>query len=321
MEKEEHSTKYESLGVPQKLIIQNGTYVFKKALHNSLLSYRYIHRRCKASVKISVENAKTININEINNKAVYFTFLGIHENHPESSKEDTSIKEIKIERENYDLAKKLISNNLTLPLSFHIHNLDANKILLPKTKIKNILQQLKEEKSPKDDQFLEHIEFITIDLGEIEEMKNLFFCLGKENFINPKSKKLEKKIYFSSIFQLKLFDECNEIFIDGTFKMAPKNYYQILNFWGYLDLKNIYVPLMHILMTSKNIIAYNHVFNFILQIFNDNNIKVNFKSKDITTDYERAIRLSINLILKPKTLKGCFFILVKLYGKNAAIMA
>ena len=82
---------------------------------------------------------------------------------------------IKIERENYDLAKMLISNNLTLPLSFHIQNLDVNKILLQRTKIKNILQQLREEKFPKDDQFLEHIEFIKIDLGEIEEMKNFFF--------------------------------------------------------------------------------------------------------------------------------------------------
>ena len=153
----------------------------KKILDNSLLSYRCIHWRYKVSVKISVENAKTINKNEINNKAVDFTFLGIHENNSESSKEDISIKEIKTERENYDLAKKLICNNLTLPLLFHIQNLDANKILLPRTKIKNILQQLREEKFPKDDQFLEHIEFITIDLGEIEEMKNLFFCLGKEN--------------------------------------------------------------------------------------------------------------------------------------------
>ena len=115
-------------------------------------------------------------------------------------------------------------------------------------------------------------------------MKNLNFCMGKENFINLKSKKLERIIYFSSIFQLKLFEECNEIFIDGTFKMAPKNYYQILNFLGYLDTKNIYVPLMHVLLTSINNISYNHVFKFFLQIFSDNNINVNFNSKIITTD-------------------------------------
>ena len=65
--------------------------------------------------------------------------------------------------------------------------------------------------------------------------------------------------------------------------------------------------MIYVLIASKNIIAYNHVFNFILQIFDDNNIKVNFKSKVIITDYERAIRLSINSILKPKTLNGCFF--------------
>ena len=92
--------------------------------------------------------------------------------------------------------------------------------------------------------------------------------------------------------------------------MALKNYYQILNFWGYLDTKNIYIPLMYILMTSKNIITYKHVFNLKLQIFDDNNIKVNFKSKIITIDYEKAIRLSINSIFKPKPLNGCFLILI-----------
>ena len=92
--------------------------------------------------------------------------------------------------------------------------------------------------------------------------------------------------------------------------MAPKNYYQIINFWRYLDSKNIYVPLMPVLITSKNIIAYNHVFNFILQIFDDNNLKVNFKSKVTKTDHERAIRLSINSIFKPKPLNGCFLILI-----------
>ena len=58
MENKEHNTKYESLGVPQKLIIQNETYVFKKELTKDLLSYRCIHRKCKSSLKISVENAK-----------------------------------------------------------------------------------------------------------------------------------------------------------------------------------------------------------------------------------------------------------------------
>ena len=35
---------------------------------------------------------------------------------------------IKTEKENKALAKKLIKNNLDLPLSIHVKNLDANKI-------------------------------------------------------------------------------------------------------------------------------------------------------------------------------------------------
>ena len=60
-------------------------------------------------------------------------------------------------------------------------------------------------------------------------------------------------------------------------------------------------------MTSKTNIAYNHVFIFLIQIMDDNNIDCNFWNKIITTDYEKALRNSIKKILKPKNLRGCFF--------------
>ena len=47
-----------------------------------------------------------------------------------------------------------------------------------------MIQNLREEKFPKDEEFLEHIELIKIDLGETEELKNISFCPSKENFIN-----------------------------------------------------------------------------------------------------------------------------------------
>lgn len=75
------------------------------------------------------------------------------------------------------------------------------------------------------------------------------------------------------------------------------------------------------MISSKYIIAYNHIFNFIIQILPDNTIKVNFKSKIMTADYERAIKKSIKTVLKPKIFNGCFFILVKNYGKNFVILA
>ena len=42
---------------------------------------------------------------------------------------------------------------------------------------------------------------------------------------------------FASPLQLKLYDEVEEIFIDGTFRVAPKNWYQLLNIYGYIKKK------------------------------------------------------------------------------------
>ena len=205
------------------------------------------------------------------------------------------------------MAKQLINKNIDLPLSFHIKSLECNKIYIPKIKLKNLLQNIREESFPKDDEFLDRIDFIKIDLGNTLELKNLNFCHVKESFINGQTKKLEKIVIFTTIFQLKLLSESEELFIDGTFKMSPENYCQILNIWGYLKNKNLYVPLIHSLMSSKSYIAYNKVFIHIKNLLTDNNIKVNFNDKTITTDYEKSMRKSIKKILEPKNLNGCFF--------------
>lgn len=144
---------------------------------------------------------------------------------------------IKTEKENIEIATKLIKNNLQLPLSFHIHNIFNNKLIISRIKIKNIPQRQRKEYYPKDDEFLDNIELIKLDFGDTEESKNLFFCPVKEAFINPKTKKLERIILFSTLFQINLFSECKELFIDGTFKMVPQKYYQILNFLGFLSQK------------------------------------------------------------------------------------
>ena len=41
---------------------------------------------------------------------------------------------------------------------------------------------------------------------------------------------------FASPFQLKLYSEIEEIFIDGTFRVAPKQWYQLLNLYGYMAI-------------------------------------------------------------------------------------
>lgn len=64
------------------------------------------------------------------------------------------------------------------------------------------------------------------------------FCLAKGDFKNfKKNNKLEKYIIFSSEFQINLFNEVNELFLDATFKTAPKDWHQSFNIFGYIKYK------------------------------------------------------------------------------------
>ena len=200
MEENKNMTKYQILGVPQNIIFQNESYTFKKELINSFVSYRCINRKCNASLKISLEDAKKIENKEEGISEIDFTVVGNHDAHKSEKKFSESTDKIKTEKENLELAKKLIKNNLQMPLSFHIQNLNTNKIIISNNKLKNLLQSLREENFPKDDIFIRNIDLIKIDLGDTDILKNLNFCLYKEDFINPKINC--KKYYF---FVYKIF--------------------------------------------------------------------------------------------------------------------
>ena len=43
-----------------------------------------------------------------------------------------------------------------------------------------MLQDLRVENFPKDEEFLGHIELIKFDLRETEELKNIYFCPSKK---------------------------------------------------------------------------------------------------------------------------------------------
>ena len=131
-----------------------------------------------------------------------------------------------------EFAKKLIRANINEPLQFHINNLYNNKINYNKGKIRKLLYTIREEKYPKDDEFLKDIGNITIDLSKEDSDKEIF-CIIKSQFINFNTKKTEKFVIFSSGFQLNMFSEICEIFIDGTFKICPKNWYQLVNVFEY----------------------------------------------------------------------------------------
>ena len=104
-----------------------------------------------------------------------------------------------------------------------MNNFQNNNINWKKGKIRKLLYSIRDEKYPKDINYLNDISKITIKLSDNLEIPNESFCISKGEFINfKKNKKLEKYIIFASQFQLKLYNEVDQLFIDVTLKATPK---------------------------------------------------------------------------------------------------
>ncbi len=70
----------------------------------------------------------------------------------------------------------------------------------------------------------------------------------------------ESYILFTKVWQLKLLRKAKQIFIDATFIICPKGYYQLLNKFVSIEGDNLEISLYHTLMTNKSTTSYEKVF-------------------------------------------------------------
>ena len=117
------------------------------------------------------------------------------------------------------------------PLNFHKNKLENLNIFLKDSKINRLIYTIRNDMYPADEEILRNINHITITYDhKLPNSKDLPFCPIYNKFINPSKKsRLEAFIIITSIFLLKLLINITDIYIDVTFKIAPQNYYQILN--------------------------------------------------------------------------------------------
>ena len=69
-----------------------------------------------------------------------------------------------------------------------------------------------------------------------------------------------------SEFQINFFNEVSELFVDGTFKVAHKNWYKLLNIFRYDKKHNFYMTLAFIILSSKSEEIYNEIFQKLIQL-------------------------------------------------------
>lgn len=218
----ENKEAYIKQNVPRYITIKgNDIYYKDPPLKNDIFVYRCRKAKCKYYIKINRDNLKKI---EEKNHDIEYIEVNAHNKHNNSNEIVNLENEeniIRTEKENNSLAEKLIKTNINEPLDFHLQNFKLNKINWKKNKIKNLLYTIKESIYPKEEIFSLNIDKITIKLSSDKNTEQNF-CLFKGEFINyKKNKKLEKFIIFMTEFQINLFTNVTEIFIDGTFKIVP----------------------------------------------------------------------------------------------------
>ena len=145
-------------------------------------------KNCKYYIQIDKTNIEKILKNET---PINFNEINKHTGHDETTEkiaETTSKKNVRTEKETNELAINLIKGNITEELDFHIKNFRSNKIFWNTSKIRKLLYILREQKFPKEEEFLNSINSIKIKLSNTEEKEEIF-CIGKGTFVNFRKKK------------------------------------------------------------------------------------------------------------------------------------
>jgi len=293
--------------IPKSIILDNFTYSFKEKKKNQEYAYRCKNRKCGVIISINEVNLLKI-INNIPNSNLEYTKVSKKDHSCDKGNIITNTNNAKSIKETKDLASNIIRQNIEKSLYWHIKNLKDNNINLSYIQIKNLLQQLREECYPNNEDFLIDISKIRITFSENNNnLKNIPFCMINANILNKKKNRQEKFILFTSEVQIKKIQDCEQLFMDGTFHSCPKNYYQLYNIIGKEKNSGVILPLIFIITTNKSYSLYYNIFSYIKSLINEYSLEINFKKMFIMMDFEKPSRKAIKDIFPECNLMGCFF--------------
>ena len=122
-----------------------------------------------------------------------------------------------------------------------------------------------------------------IKFGTINE--EVPFCLAKGDIVNCRYKnRLDRYCIFTSLLQLIIVADWDDWFLDETFNISPKNWYQDLNILVYKK-NNIYLSLTNISMSHKSYELYNKIFKDLLFLFEQS--KIESLLKNINNNFDK----------------------------------
>lgn len=293
--------------IPKKITLDDYEYVYKGKKTRYNYAYRCSNRKCGVHINLDEINVKKI-IQKENASNIIYTIVSNKEHNCKSNIRETSPDNVKNKDNDLQLAEDLIKNNLEKTIEWHIINLKNNNIILKTNQIKYILQKNRDFYYPKDDIYLLDISKIKINILEgNNNMKEMNYCLTKQYITNKKKNRQEYYILFSTLIQLNQFKECDIIYMDGTFKCSPKNFYQLYNILGRDEKTKVTIPLCHIIMPHKSYDLDYNIFSLLKSTLEKNNIIINLKKICFMLDFEKGSRKALKAIFPKINLIGCYY--------------
>ena len=116
------------------------------------------------------------------------------------------------------------------------------------------------------------------------------------------AEKVDRIIGFGHPALFPLISGNSELFIDGTFGIVPKPFYQVLIVMCYDQQTRVYMPVMYIFMTDKTERLYRHALYWVNAI-----VLCHSTPKMVTCNFERGLMNAVEATFKNVTVNGCLF--------------
>ncbi|KAG4090938.1 hypothetical protein H8356DRAFT_1430848 [Neocallimastix lanati (nom. inval.)] len=141
--------------------------------------------------------------------------------------------------------------------------------------------------------------------AEIPSESEYYKTKRGENFMIFKNSNL---IIFQSPFQAKLFREYNDdIFVDGTFFIAPKFSYQVFITRTYAKELDSFYTTSFAILKNKEQETYKMLFEKLKKNANTCNNNIRIEPKNLHCDFERAISKAAKTIFPNTNIKYCIW--------------
>jgi len=113
---------------------------------------------------------------------------------------------------------------------------------------------------------------------------------------------IERIMGFGNPYLFYYMTHAEHLFVDATFSVAPKPFYQCLVVMIFDKTLQIYIPILYILMTNKSQKMYRNALEWVFKL---SGRRIN--PKTVTCDFELALINAVQSIFPYTKINGCLF--------------